>query len=152
MSRRKQESTARLTGSDRAKLHAAVILEVLAGLRGTHEASAQMGVSPNRYYQLEARALTGLIQALEPLPRGRRTGPEADVKHLTAENERLKREVTRLQSLVRVAQRSLGISVTAQKKEKGSSRRRKPSHRGKKVVALLRKRTDDGSSDEVNAS
>jgi len=152
MTARKQESATRLSGSERAKRSAAVILEVLAGVRGTYEASVAMGVSPNRYYQLEARALTGMIQALEPLPRGRRKGPEEDVKHLTAENGRLKREVTRLQSLVRVAQRSLGIQVTPGKKGGDASRRRKPSHRGKKVVALLRKRGDDGSPDEAKAS
>jgi hypothetical protein len=152
MTARKRESAARLSGSERAKRHAAVILEVFAGLRGTHEASEAMGVSPNRYYQLEARALTGLIAALEPLPRGRRKGPEEEVNRLKAENERLSREVTRLQSLVRVAQRSLGISVNAKPKKKAASRRRKPGHRGKKVVALLRKPTEDGSPEEAKAS
>jgi len=150
MSAVKRESATRLDGSERAKQHAAVILEVFAGIRGTNEASEAMGVSPNRYYQLEARALSGMIQALEPLPRGRKTGPEVELAKQKEENERLKREVTRLQSLVRVAQRSLGISMTA--KKKAPKRRRKPSHRGKKVVALLRKRKDDGSPDEAKAS
>jgi len=93
-----------------------------------------------------------MLRALEPLPRGRKTGPEADLAKLKTENERLSREVTRLQSLVRVAQRSLGISVAVKKEVKAPSRRRKPSHRGKKVVALLRKRKDDGSPDEAKAS
>jgi hypothetical protein len=152
MTARKQESATRLVGSDRAKLHAAVILEVLAGVRGTQEASEAMGVSPNRYYQLEARALSGMLQALEPLPRGRKTGPEAEMAKLQTENQRLSREVTRLTSLVRVARRSLGIEMTAKRKEKATPRGRKPSHRGKKVVALLRKPKDDGSPDEAKAS
>ena len=150
MTARKQESATRLVGSDRAKLLAAVILEVLAGVRGTHEASAAMGVSPNRYYQLEARALTGMLKALEPLPRGRRMGPEEDLAKVRVENERLSRDVTRLQSLVRVAQRSLGIEVTG--KKKAPARRRKPSHRGKKVVALLRKPKQDEAGGGAKAS
>ena len=52
-----------------------------------------MGLSANRYYQLEARGLEGLVRALEPLPRGRRTGPEHEIAKLTAERDRLGREV-----------------------------------------------------------
>jgi hypothetical protein len=150
MSSRRRESTSRLEGSEKAKQQAALILEVFAGLRGTHDAGEAMGVSANRYYQLEARALQGMLKALEPLPRGRRTGPKEEIARITTEKERLQREVTRLQSLVRVAQRSLGIEMTA--KKKAPSRKRKPSHRGKKVVALLRRRQEDESESEAKAS
>jgi hypothetical protein len=152
MNPRKRESSTRLEGSEKAKQQTALILEVFAGLRGTHEAGEAMGVTPNRYYQLEARALQGMLGALEPLPRGRRHGPKEEIARVTAENSRLQREVIRLQSLVRVAQRSLGIEMTAKKKEKASTRKRKPSHRGKKVVALLRRRQEDGSESEAKAS
>jgi hypothetical protein len=151
MSAPKRESTTRLPGSDSAKLKTALILEVLAGLRGTTEAGEAMGVSGNRYYQLEARALAGMIQALEPLPRGRRQGPEDEINRQQLEIRQLQREVIRLQSLVRVAQRSLGISMTAKAKKKASSRQRKPSPRGKKVVALHRKRKEDDSGEEARA-
>jgi hypothetical protein len=152
MTTKKRESATRLAGSERARQQAALILEVLAGIRGTQEASEAMGVSPNRYYQLEARGLQGMLTALEPLPRGRRKGPEEEIAKLQSEKAQLKREVTRLQSLVRVAQRSLGIQVTAEKKGKAPSRRRKPTQRGRKVVALLRKRKDHGAADEAKAS
>ncbi len=47
---------------------AATILEVLAGLRSPPEASQALAVSLPRYYQLEARALEGLVAALAPRP------------------------------------------------------------------------------------
>jgi len=78
-------------------------------------------------------------------------GPEEDLAKVRAENERLSRDVTRLQSLVRVAQRSLGIEV-AGKRKKVPARRRKPSHRGKKVVALLRKPKQDEAGGGAKAS
>jgi hypothetical protein len=129
-----------------------LILEVLSGLRSTAQAGEAMGVSANRYYQLEARGLAGMIQALEPRPRGKRRGPEDEVRELKTENHRLRREVTRLTSLVRVARKSLGITVTAKEKKKAAARKRKPSHRGKKVVALLRKPKEDESGEGARAS
>jgi len=152
MSTVKRESTSQLAGSERARQHAALILEVFAGVRATHQASEAMGVSVNRYYQLEARGLQGMLTALEPRPRGRQRGPEDEIEKLKQENERLTRDVTRLQSLVRVAQRSLGIEMSAKKKEPAPGRRRRATHRGKKVVALLRKRQDHGSPGEAKVS
>jgi hypothetical protein len=143
VSARKKESAKAVGGSEKARRHAAVILEVLAGLMGPMEASQAMGVSPNRYYQLEARGLEGLVRALEPRPRGRRTGPEVELVKMKAENERLSREVVRLTSLVRASRRSLGVAAPGQKKAAAGKRKRKPSHRGKKVVALLRKPAQD---------
>ncbi len=92
-----------------------------------------------------------MVRALEPLPRGRRKGPEHEIAKLTAENDRLAREVVRLHSLVRASQRSLGIP-SGKKPSKAGKRRRKPTHRGKKVVALLRKPAEDNSAGEAKAS
>jgi hypothetical protein len=152
MSARKRESAAAAEGSEKARLFAAVILEVFAGLKGPQEASEAMGVSPNRYYQLEARGLAGLVRALEPLPRGRRKGPEHEIAKLKEERDRLGREVVRLRSLVRASQRSLGIPSGKKKTATKGKRRRKPTHRGKKVVALLRKPAEDGPKGEAKAS
>jgi hypothetical protein len=146
MSRRKQEKAALVPGSEKAKLFTAVILEVFAGLKGAQEASEAMGVSPNRYYELEARGLAGMIAALEPLPRGRQRTKDDEIAELTKEKERLTKEVTRLSSLVRAARRSIGIPERKPAAKSGGKRRRKPSHRGKKVVALLRKASEDGSA------
>ena len=152
MSARKRESASRVGGSEKARRYAALILEVFAGIKGPQEASEAMGVSPNRYYQLEARGLAGLVGALEPLPRGRRKGPGVEIARLEAEKERLGRELVRLQSLVRAGQRSLGIPSGRPKTGKPGRRRRKPSHRGKKVVALLRKPSEDEAPGEAKAS
>ena len=140
----------KLPGSAGAKRLAAVILEVLSGLRGPREGSAAMGVSLNRYYQLESRALGGLIDALEPRPKGRRTTPQDQIVALEREKRRLEQEVGRHQALVRAAHRSLGVPAlpTAKKgsRLRGKStdktkapRRRRTVKRGAKVIARLRR-------------
>ena len=93
-----------------AKRLAAAILEVLAGLRTPAQAASLVNVSLPRYYQLEARAVAGLVRACEPQPKGRRRGPLNELAALTKENERLRRDLGRQQSLVRLAQRSVGLS------------------------------------------
>ena len=115
-----------------------------------------------------------MIEALEPRPRGRRRGAEEEVVRLTGEKEKLEREVGRLSSLVRASRRSLGVSsLKGKPKAKGKRRRRghrgrslgvsspksKPKaksrrrgHRGKKVVAMLVRPSDEGESGETKAS
>ena len=46
-----------LTGSSDAKRQAAILLEVLAGLRSASDASATLEISIMRYYMIETRAL-----------------------------------------------------------------------------------------------
>jgi len=147
---RQSESSTRLTGSRPAKQSAAVILEVFAGVRGASEAGEALGVSPNRYYQLEARGLQGMITALEPRPKGKQKTPQDEIRKLAAEKDQLAREVGRLTSLVRASRRSLGISSTPSKKAKSRSRRR--GHRGKKVIAMLARPGSGEASEETKAS
>jgi len=146
----KKRQEGKLPGSATAKRQAAVILEVLAGVRGPREGSEAMGVSLNRYYQLESRALGGLITALEPLPKGRRRTPDERITELEREKKRLEQEVVRQQALVRAAHRSRGVPVVPTGKKgsrvagKGTeqgpgSRRRRRVKRGAKVVARLRR-------------
>ena len=52
-------------GSREARQLAAVILDVLAGSRTPQQAADTLSLSLPRYYQLEARALAGLIDACE---------------------------------------------------------------------------------------
>jgi len=128
----------------------AVILEVLSGVRGPREGSEAMGVSLNRYYQLESRAMCGLIGALEPRPKGRHTTPEEQIAALEREKRRLEQEVGRHQALVRAAHRSLGVptfaaapkggKVRGQGTEKAkAARRRRTVKRGSKLIAQLRR-------------
>lgn len=136
-----------LTGSREAKRQAAIVLEVLSGLRGPTEGSEAMSVSLSRYYQLETRALQGLIAALEPRPKGRQTTPEQERDVLARDKRRLEREVSRLQALLRAAERSVGISTppAASKKGKlggkgrGKRVRRTTVVRASKAIAVLRR-------------
>ena len=61
-----------------------------------------------RYYQVESRALEGLLSACEAKPKGRTVSADQTVAKLQQANQRLQRELTRNQSLARAAQRTLG--------------------------------------------
>jgi hypothetical protein len=103
-------------GKDRgaqAKQLAAAILEVLAGARTPTEAATALELSVPRYYQLEAQALRGMLEACEPkrVHRGRKG--KTEVETLQEENRRLQRELTRHQALARAAQRTIGLSPPA---------------------------------------
>jgi hypothetical protein len=107
-----------------AKRLAAVVLDVLAGSRTPPQAAESLGVSLPRYYQLEARALGGLVAACESRPRGRRPDLEAELAAVRRELDRVKRELARSQSLVRLTQRSVGVAPPAPAKP--GKRKRKP--------------------------
>jgi hypothetical protein len=156
----KKRQEPKLPGSPTAKRQAAVVLEVLSGLRGPKEGSEAMGVTLNRYYQLETRALGGLIHALEPLPKGRRTTPEDRIAELERDKRRLEQEVGRQQALVRAAHRSLGVpALPIPKKrskvggkgtdDKQTPRRRRRVKRGAKVVARLRRASEVSATDLI---
>src|SRR4051794_4681253 len=77
-------------GSASALRLASCVLEVLAGLRSVAEAAGALGVSVARYYQLEQRALQGLVQGCEPARRGRAAASAGgEAARLREENERL---------------------------------------------------------------
>ena len=136
-----------------AKRLAAAILEVLAGLRTPLQAAQAVGVSLPRYYQVEAAGLRGLLSACEPKPRGRQANPLAEVVVLRKQAERLQRDLARQQSLVRLAQRAVGLSAPVPlTKSAGKRRRRKPVARALTVAARLRAEAatpnDNGVSSE----
>lgn len=134
----------RVEGSAAARRLAVVLLEVLSGARGPQEGSQALGISLNRYYQLETRALQGFIRALEPLPRGKQKTPARQLADAEAEAARLRRELSRHQALLRAAQRSLGIKAapkaTLPGKGKGPNprKRRRRTVRATKVIAAIR--------------
>jgi hypothetical protein len=90
---------------------AAAVLEVLGGAKSPSEAAESLEISLPRYYQLEARALEGLITACEPRARGRgRSAGEGKTFHaLRKENDRLRQDLTRTQALTRAVQRAAGM-------------------------------------------
>jgi len=122
---------------------AAAILEVLAGARKPIDAAGALGVSLPRYYALEARALEGLLKACERRARGPRRSPEREATKLRLEAQRLEREVSRYQALLRAAQRAVGLrpaEPTTPKRESGGGRRRRrrPVARALRAVKVLR--------------
>lgn len=138
-----------LKGSPEAKRKASVILEVLGGLRSPTSGATVLGVSVQRYYTLEVRALQGLLSALDTKPKvGGQPSPDATIRRLTAERERLERELLRAQALLRVAQRAVGLSppptpAPAPKGAKGKPARgkrgpRKPTVRARRAADELR--------------
>ena len=124
-----------------ARQLAAVILEVLAGVRTPTDAAAAVCVSLPRYYALEVRALEGLVRACERRPRGPRRSAEREAAKLRREVGRLEREAARVQALLRVAQRAVGLRAPAPrpKAEPGKKRRkRRPTARAIRTVEILR--------------
>src|SRR5262245_14047708 len=108
--------------SREARRLAAVVLDVLAGSRSPPQAAEALGVSLPRYYQLEARAVGGLLAACESRPRGRRPDTGAELTTARKELERVKRELARSQSLVRLTQRTVGVPPPA----RPGKRKRRP--------------------------
>jgi hypothetical protein len=133
--KRDPKQAAAMPGNREAKRIAAVILEVLAGLRTAPQAAQALTISLPRYYQLEVRAIAGLVTACEPRPRGRRRGPVDPAASLQTENERLRQELTRQQSLVRLAQRSIGVNPPATNPK--AKRKRKPTARALVIAERL---------------
>jgi len=132
-------------GSEGAKKTAAAILEVLAGARTTTDAAEALSVSLPRYYQLEARAIAAMVEALEPRRRGRQVSPDHEIEALRKEKARLERECARSQALARTAQRALGLGPprkpVSDPKGKGGGKKkrvRRPLARGVRAAQALR--------------
>src|SRR5579871_5420403 len=132
--------------SPQARRAAVAILEVLAGVRRPSDAAVVLQTSVPRYYLLERRALTGLLSACEPRPRGPGLNLSRRITSLERENHRLQRECDRQQALVRAAERSLGLTVPAVKPSsngKGGAgskklrRVRRPTVRALKAVQAI---------------
>ncbi|HJZ54572.1 MAG TPA: hypothetical protein VKE74_06415 [Gemmataceae bacterium] len=137
-------TSARESDSSReAKRLAAVVLDVLAGSRSPPQAAETLGVSLPRYYQLEARALEGLLAACESRPRGRQPDREAELTGVRKELERLKRELARAQSLVRLTQRTVGVAPPPPAKP--GKRKRKPVVRAMRRADQLREEAGSGT-------
>lgn len=140
--RRKPRSTdpGSQKGSRDAKRTAAAVLEVLAGARTPTGAAEALGVSANRYYQLEARAIQGLIEACEPRPKGKVVSPEKQLAKLRHEADKLRNEAARFQALARASQKAVGLAAPkpARSKKGGKTkRRRKPTVRALTIAKAL---------------
>lgn len=134
-------------GSGTANRLAVAILEVLAGMRTPADAARALEVSLPRYYQLETRALGGLIAACEPRPLGKQPSVTNRLAVLERELEQARRESARQQALVRAAHRSLGLKTVPEPVKQpvtGKGRRkRRPVVRALKAAAVLRETVAD---------
>ena len=99
--------------SREAQRVAAVILEVLAGMRTPTEAAAVVGLSVPRYYLWEQRALEGLVRACEPRPKGQVISQRHQIAVLEKEVARLRQDCARQQALVRASQRTIGLTASS---------------------------------------
>jgi hypothetical protein len=114
--------------SREAQQKAAAILEVLAGMRTPSQAAEALGILLPRYFQLETRAMQALVQSCEPKPRGPRRNSESELAILRRQQERLQRELGRQQTLVRMAQRTIGLTPppAPTRPVAGKKKRRRP--------------------------
>ena len=133
-------------GSEEANRVAVVILEVLAGGRTPADAATALGVTAPRYYQLETRALQGLVSALETKPKGKTPSPQTRIAQLEKALQEARRECLRHQALVRASQRSLGIKAPpvvlgkSPDKDAAGRRKRRPAVRALRAVRALTKK------------
>jgi hypothetical protein len=143
-----------------AKRSAALILEVLAGVRTPSGAASALGIRLPRYYLLEQRAIQGLISACEPRPRGRTVSTDRRLAQLERELAVSQRELARHQALARTTQRALGLAppspppFPATGKVQATSsgpkrRRRKPVVRALRAARLL---STDSSGGETSST
>lgn len=138
-----------------AKRMAAAILEVLAGARTPQQAAEALQISLPRYYQVEARGLHGLLEACEPRPKGRQPDAGREVLDLQRQIERLQRDLTRQQSLVRLGQRTIGLTPPAPAAAKANgkkARKRKPVARALTLATRLKQEADRGESSSSEAT
>jgi len=96
---------------------AQVIMQVRAGSLTAQAAARQLGVSRKTYYQWEARALRGLLQALQPGQAGRPAQrPDAEQQRLVEENQRLQQELEISQQRLRIKEWLQDADTSAKKK------------------------------------
>ena len=138
-----------------AQLLAAAILEVLAGVRTPRQAAEALGVSLPRYYQVETRALQALVAGCAPRPRGPGRSVDKELTALRRQHERLQRELSRHQTLVRLAQQTPGlVPPQAPGKQPGDKdppkkRRRQPVARALRAAEGLQRRSQETGTPEV---
>jgi hypothetical protein len=140
-----------------ARRQASCVLEVLAGVRSPEEAASALSMALPSYYQLETRALRGLIEGCLPAPRGRQPELSRKLEECQRRVAELQREVQRHQALLRNAQRTAGLVAevragvaskarAAKPAPKESAKSRRPRVRALRAVAALRDAPPPGAT------
>ena len=142
-------------GSRESKRLAAAILEVLGGVRMPSDAAQALCISLPRYYQLEGRALAGFMESCEPRHVGRVRSANRELAATQKENQKLRQECARYSALVRIAQRTMGLSAPQPPKPtvKGSGKkvRKKATVRALKAAQLLVQSEPSGEAEAAPA-
>jgi len=124
-----------------SRREAACVLEVLAGVRTPDQAAEALSISLPTYYNLETRALRGLIWSCTPEPPGRTLSLARKLRLAELKAVAMEKQVQRYQALLRNAQRSVGLlPPPAPLKEAGKGKRRpkKPAIRAFRAIEALR--------------
>jgi hypothetical protein len=146
----------REAGSEARRL-AAAILEVLAGVRTPGQAAEALGVSQARYFQIETRAMQALVAGCEPRPRGPGRSADRELAALRRQHERLQRELSRQQALVRLAQRTIGLAPPkppvpkSGSKDQRKKRPRRPVVRALRAAEVLQQRSQEADHAETRS-
>lgn len=124
-----------------SRRQAACVLEVLAGLRSPEQAAEGLSVSLPTYYNLETRALRGLIHGCSPSPPGRTMCLLRQIRLLEEKSAAMEQQVSRYQALLRNARRSAGLLPPVQSKPKPGAKRRskKPAIRALRAIETLQR-------------
>jgi cytochrome P450 len=87
------ELVQQLEGSAASKKRAEIILRTVAGQLSVTEASALLGITPQRLHVLREEGLQALVDQFEPRPLGRPRKMPASAVALSVEIERLQQEL-----------------------------------------------------------
>jgi hypothetical protein len=137
--------------SREAQKLAAAILEVLAGVRTPSHAAETLGISLPRYFQVETRAMQALVASCEARPRGPTPSADKELAALRRQHERLERELARQQTLVRLAQRTIGLAPPppSAKPPPGKKKRRRPVVRALHAAQQLQRQNPEAAPAEA---
>lgn len=155
MAARRSRAAVRVPGaqaSPAARKMAAVILEVLGGVRRPAEGAAALAVSVTRYYALEHQAVAALVGSCEPKARGPGQDAPRQIAKLTAKVAALERELRRHQALVRATRKAAGLSEPASVLPAKTGDPAKPRRRSRPKVRALRRATQLAGVDSSPAT
>lgn len=103
----------------RSQLRATLILQVRSGQLTAEQAARQLGISRQRYYTWEKRALQALLRAVEDQPKGRpkgKTDPEKQT--LQGRVKELEQQVQLFQEKEQLRQKLKAIRAEPDRKKK----------------------------------
>lgn len=123
-----------------ARKQAACVLEVLAGVRTPDQAAQTLSISLPTYYNLEMRALRGLIFSCTPQPPGRTLSLARKVRLAEQRASVAEKQLQRYQALLRNAQRNAGLLAPPPPPKdlpKGKRRPHKPRVRALRAIEAL---------------